>query len=65
MANTGVDVSLGRVTKAYETIPVMARPPKVRLITQGLVTLAFKTIHERAGKACFSTIIETLNLVYM
>ena len=29
MANTGVDVSLGRVTKAFEIIPVYGRPVKV------------------------------------
>lgn len=32
MANTGVDVSLGRVTKAFETIPVMARPVKASTV---------------------------------
>lgn len=29
MANTGVDVSWGRVTKAFEIIPVKGRPIKV------------------------------------
>ncbi len=28
MANTGVDVSWGRVTKAFEIIPVKGRPVK-------------------------------------
>lgn len=31
MANTGVDVSLGRVTKAFEIIPVNGRPVKVSI----------------------------------
>jgi hypothetical protein len=30
MANTGVDVSWGRVTKAFEIIPVKGKPVKVR-----------------------------------
>ncbi len=29
MANTGVDVSLGRITKAFEIIPVYGKPVKV------------------------------------
>lgn len=33
LANTGVDVSLGRVTKAFETIPVLARPIKASPLT--------------------------------
>ena len=30
MANTGVDVSWGRVTKAFEIIPVKGKPVKAR-----------------------------------
>ncbi len=51
MANTGVDVSWGRVTKPFETIPVQGRPIKVWLPCDQL-SPAFRTTAGATAQRC-------------